>query len=372
MGKKMRVSVLINNHNYGEYIGQAIESVLHQSYRNFEIIIVDGASTDVSREVIMSYVENFPELITAVFKPTSGQAAAINVGFQLCTGDVVAFLDSDDYFYENKLERIAALHEQHDFIGNARRTLDYHKKLIDAIAPLDEYALRPRLFHKYGYIYTYNLIASCISAKRELLSKILPMPEDRYVTFADAYIKVMAQYYSNIKYIEEPLTFYRTHDLQKTESFDDFLQLNQFVEKLYERVFCDINHVLGERGEELIPHLNEENFKKAFAEANPDVDIRAGENYVIFGTGNNSYKIQKYLIWLGGNCTFVIDSNMKKWGTVWNGIPVLSFGEMLARRSDFHKVIIASAYFREMERTLLELGMKRDTDFVIIHSFPND
>ena len=129
---------------------------------------------------------------------------------------------------------------------------------------------------------------------------------------------------------------------------------------------------MGERGEELIPPLNEKNFRQAFAEANPDVDIQTGENYVIYGTGNNSYKIQKYLTWLGGKCIFVIDSNKKKWGTVWNGISVLSFGEMMERRSDFHKVIIASAYFREMEQTLLELGMKRNTDFVIIHSFPND
>ena len=368
----MKVSVLINNHNYGLYVGQAIESVLNQSYQNFEIIIVDGASTDNSREIIMSYVERFPERITAVFKPASGQAAAINVGFHLSTGDIIAFLDSDDYFYENKLEKIAALHEQYDFIGNARKTLDYRKRLIDVIAPLDKYALRPILFRKYGYIYTYNLITSCISARRELLSKILPLPEGEYVTFADAYIKVMAQYYSNIKYIRDPLTFYRTHDLQKTESFESFLQLNQFVEKLYDRVFRDINHVLGERGEELIPPLNEKNFRQAFAEANPDVDIQTGENYVIYGTGNNSYKIQKYLTWLGGKCIFVIDSNKKKWGTVWNGISVLSFGEMMERRSDFHKVIIASAYFREMEQTLLELGMKRNTDFVIIHSFPND
>lgn len=372
MQKKMKISVLINNHNYGAYIGEAIESVLNQSYRNFEIIIVDGASTDESRKIITSYAERFPHLVTAVFKPTSGQAAAMNLGFQLSKGEIIAFLDSDDYFYENKLERIAVLHERYDFVGNARRALNYRKELTDVIAPLDEYELRTLLFHKYGYIYTYNLITSCISAKRELLSKILPMPEKNYITFADCYVKVMAQYYSNIKYLDEPLTYYRIHDLQETVSFENFLQLNRFVEKLYDRVFHDINQVLEERGEELIPPLNAENFRKAFSIANPHANIQEGKNYVIFGAGNNSYKVQKYLTLLGGKCIYIVDSNEKKWGTAWNGIPVLSFAELMEKRCDFHKVIIASPYYREMEQALLDIGMQINTDFVIIHSFPND
>lgn len=372
MQKKAKVSVLINNHNYGTYIGDAIESVLNQSYRNFELIIVDGASTDESRKIIMSYVERFPDLITAVFKPSSGQAAAINVGFHLSRGDIIAFLDSDDYFYENKLERIVSLHEQYDFVGNARKALNYRKELTDVIAPADEYEQRPLLFHKYGYIYTYNLITSCISAKRELLTKILPMPEEDYITFADCYVKVMAQYYSNIKYLNEPLTFYRIHDLQETLSFDNFLKLNQFVERLYDRVFRDINCVLQERGEEVIPPLNAENFKQAFAIANPKADIREGENYVIFGAGNNSYKVQKYLKLLGGKCLYMVDSNPKKWGTLWNDISVISFDELVKKRSEFHKIIIASPYFREMEQTLFDLGMKSDIDFITIQSFPND
>ena len=182
----------------------------------------------------------------------------------------------------------------------------------------------------------------------------------------------MAQYYSNIKYLNEPLTFYRIHDLQETLSFDNFLKLNQFVERLYDRVFRDINCVLQERGEEVIPPLNAENFKQAFAIANPKADIREGENYVIFGAGNNSYKVQKYLKLLGGKCLYMVDSNPKKWGTLWNDISVISFDELVKKRSEFHKIIIASPYFREMEQTLFDLGMKSDIDFITIQSFPND
>ena len=368
----MKISVLINNHNYGEFIGEAIESVLTQSYQDFEIVIVDGASQDQSRNIIMSYVEKYPDRITAVFKPTSGQAAAINAGFALSKGEVVAFLDSDDYFYETKLERIAEQHKRYEFVGHARKALNYRKELMDVIAPLDDYEARPKLFHEYGYIYTYNLITSCISAKRELLSKILPMPEEEYMTFADCYIKVMAQYYTNIKYIKEPLSFYRIHDLQKTESFESFLDLNGFVETLYERVFRDINFVLRERGEKTIPPLNAKNMRKAFKVANPHADIHEGGDYVIYGAGNNAYKVLKCLDAIGGRCVYFIDSDSKKWGTMWTGIPVLSFELLLSKRSDYQKIIIASPYFREMEQTLKTLGMCENIDFVTIYSFPND
>ena len=66
------------------------------------------------------------------------------------------------------------------------------------------------------------------------------------------------------------------------------------------------------------------------------------------------------------------DSNPKKWGTLWNDISVISFDELVKKRSEFHKIIIASPYFREMEQTLFDLGMKSDIDFITIQSFPND
>ena len=219
------ISVLINNHNYGEFIGEAIESVLNQSYKDFEIVIVDGDSTDNSREIIMSYVEKFPKIITAVFKPTSGQAAAFNVGYKLCRGDILAFLDSDDYFLENKLEKIAKWHQEYDFIGHSRTLHGADGKLKSTDTVVDVYEERSKLLKKYGFIYTYGLITSCCSMTRKMADLIFPMPEDGYITFADCYVKVLAQYYGNIKFFEEPLSYYRVHQKQDSKSFGDSKKL---------------------------------------------------------------------------------------------------------------------------------------------------
>ena len=102
----MKISVLLDNYNYGRYIGTAIESVLGQSHRAFELIIVDDGSTDNSREIIANYHD--PRIIS-VLKENGGQASAFNAGFARASGDYVAFLDSDDVWDPNKLERCAKM-----------------------------------------------------------------------------------------------------------------------------------------------------------------------------------------------------------------------------------------------------------------------
>jgi glycosyltransferase involved in cell wall biosynthesis len=90
-GKRPAVSVIIPTYNYAHFIGEAIESVLSQTYRNFEIIVVDDGSTDETSEV----VAKFPEA-RYFNQPNQGIAAARNKGLQLSNGEALVFLDADD------------------------------------------------------------------------------------------------------------------------------------------------------------------------------------------------------------------------------------------------------------------------------------
>lgn len=367
------VSVLINNHNYGQYVGEAIESVLKQTYQDFELIIVDGGSTDNSREVILSYMQQYPQRITALFKPTSGQAAAFNAGFQLSRGDIIAFLDSDDYFYETKLEEIVAMHQTYDCVGHGRRQFNAAGKLTEVIAPPDEPAKRSELLHKYGYIYTYSLITACISIKRSILEQILPMPEEDYMTFADCYVKVMAQYYCNIGYIEKPLSYYRIHQAQRNQAFEDEKRANEFTVDLYKRVFRDINQVLKKRGEREIPQMTPQGLREAFRIANPTTNLYEGASYAIYGAGINSYKIWNIIHTIGGKVLFVTDSNPEKWGTVWNGLTILRPEEVVNRRNEYEQMIIGTtSYHKEISETLESFGLEIKKDFSVVNSLPND
>lgn len=93
------VSVVIPVHNSQRFISEALQSVLDQSFQDFEIIVVDDGSTDGSRKII----DRFRGPITYHYQANRGAAAARNAGLSLAKGAWVAFLDSDDIWYPNKL-----------------------------------------------------------------------------------------------------------------------------------------------------------------------------------------------------------------------------------------------------------------------------
>lgn len=95
------VSVIIPNYNYAQYLPQSIESVLNQTYPNIELIVVDDGSTDNSSDVIRPY----EKLLTLIEQDNAGVSAARNHGLALAKGDFICFLDSDDSWESEKIER---------------------------------------------------------------------------------------------------------------------------------------------------------------------------------------------------------------------------------------------------------------------------
>jgi glycosyltransferase involved in cell wall biosynthesis len=93
------VSAVIVNHNYGRYLGESIESVLAQTYRRIETIVVDDGSTDNSLEVLRAYSNR----IAVISQSNKGPSAARNAGIARSTGEWIAFLDSDDMWLPEKI-----------------------------------------------------------------------------------------------------------------------------------------------------------------------------------------------------------------------------------------------------------------------------
>jgi len=96
-----KVSVIIPNYNYAQYVGQAIDSVLNQTYSNIEIIVVNNGSTDNSLEVL----KGFGNRICLVDQENLGQSGARKSGLSRATGDFIAFLDADDIWEPKKIEK---------------------------------------------------------------------------------------------------------------------------------------------------------------------------------------------------------------------------------------------------------------------------
>ena len=101
----MKISVYITSYNKIQYIEQSIKSVLSQTLKPFEIVIIDDASQDGSRGIIQSYASQYPDLIFPIFNENNlGIANCRNKALRTLNGDLVTFLDGDDFFYPNKLE----------------------------------------------------------------------------------------------------------------------------------------------------------------------------------------------------------------------------------------------------------------------------
>lgn len=206
--KPLSVSVLINNYNYGRFVGEAIRSALSQT-QPVQVVVVDDGSRDNSRAVISS----FGDRIQAVFQDNAGQAAAMNAGFALATGDVVIFLDADD-----KLDpRVAAKVLEEWRAGTV--LLQYPLHIIDAegrhtgIYPdpptlLSEGDVVPRLLETGSFGVN---VTSGLAFLRSALSAEMPLPAAELPNAADGYMVRAVAFAGAVQRLDVPLGFYRQH-----------------------------------------------------------------------------------------------------------------------------------------------------------------
>lgn len=127
MKKPPKISIITVNYNKGNFIEDTIKSIINQKYKNLEYIIIDGASTDNSIEIIKKYDQNISYWVS---EPDKGMTYALVKGFNLATGDVFAWLNSDDLFCDDTLDYIAKSYVKHnwDFCYGDMEFIDEHNK----------------------------------------------------------------------------------------------------------------------------------------------------------------------------------------------------------------------------------------------------
>ncbi len=209
------VSILINNYNYGPFLGEAIDSALNQTYPNTEVVVVDDGSTDNSREIIASYQDK----VIPVLKENGGQASAFNAGFEACKGDIICFLDSDDTFLPEKATEIVEVFRQDQDIGwcfNRVRLVDSNTGELlrlsgESLSGKCDFRWRMKM----GRLGVGRPPTSGISLTHSLLQQILPMPEASGVTISDKYLKLTAIALSKGFFLNKQLTIQKIHGNNK-------------------------------------------------------------------------------------------------------------------------------------------------------------
>lgn len=108
-----RVSIITVCYNSKRYLEQTIQSVISQTYPNIEYILVDGASTDGTLEVIQHYASIHPEYIHYVSESDAGIYDAMNKGIRLATGELIGIINSDDWYEYDTVETVVKAYRQH-------------------------------------------------------------------------------------------------------------------------------------------------------------------------------------------------------------------------------------------------------------------
>lgn len=214
MSPKLLVSILINNYNYDRFLNAAIDSALNQTYPHVEVIVVDDGSTDNSAEIIRSYGDR----IISILKANQGQASAFNIGFEASKGEIICFLDADDIFLPEKVERIVHVFENNPNTAWCFHPLKLVNKEGEEIAPKTYpdksgvYDIRPyiRRGKLDGTLPFQGTATSGLCFKASLLKQILPMPEEIRIT-SDDYIKYAALGLSSGFVLLQDLALQRIH-----------------------------------------------------------------------------------------------------------------------------------------------------------------
>jgi glycosyltransferase involved in cell wall biosynthesis len=134
-GATPRISVVTTSLNQAPFLEQTITSVLSQAYPNLEYIIIDGGSTDGSREIIQKYETRLSYWVS---QADEGQSSAINKGFLECTGDLITFLSSDDILLPDALWFAAAAWKENPGCGvifGGFKFIDENSQLAEAVQP---------------------------------------------------------------------------------------------------------------------------------------------------------------------------------------------------------------------------------------------
>lgn len=210
--RNLQLSVLIDTYNHERLIEAAITSVLEQDFPAFEreVIVVDDGSTDRTSEI----VARFEPQVRLIRKKNGGQASAFNAGIPECRGDVIVFLDGDDWWAPGKLRKIAHVFSQ-DFslgmVGHAfiESSDDGAQKII-AVGEKIKFQLNNFSAANFFRLSRCYFGTSRLALRAALARKILPVPE-ALAFEADEFLFTMAAAFAPSVILPDPLTHYRVH-----------------------------------------------------------------------------------------------------------------------------------------------------------------
>ena len=204
-----KVSVVVANYNNARYLGKCLDSLLQQSYKDFEVLVFDDSSTDSSRELINSYISRDQRIRLIALPKNMGIAYVRSICLEHCAGEYVAVLDADDYAHPQRLLLQATYLDAHSdtvLVGSdygvidEEGTIKKHRKTV----PVTDVELRWRLSIGNVYIHSTVMFRKTAALAAGGYDPNIACSEDM-----DIYCRLMPL--GKLASLPKPLAYWRTH-----------------------------------------------------------------------------------------------------------------------------------------------------------------
>ena len=280
------ISIAMCTYNGERFLNEQISSILEQTYRNFELVIVDDNSKDNTINIIKEYQSKDNRIKLFQNNKNIGFLKNFEKAISLCRGDFIALSDQDDVWKKNKLEVFLKNINDNMLIYSDAILIDEYSKEIGS------QLIRPNHNLVHGKCNKAFIFYNCVSGntlmfRRELVCNIVPIPKN--IIFHDIWIAFLASTYGTITFTDESLTYYRRYSEQITSN----------KKKDYKSIFDRINK------KEKFYLLNSKNLINKFMSfknvMNIDKDIEnilniLLEHYSSYEKGFFNYKMKNHLI----------------------------------------------------------------------------
>ncbi len=239
MGKSLPlVSIIVTSYNYAKYIGKTIQSVLDQTYQNWELIISDDCSTDNSLEIIKRFKEPRIKLITN--SKNQGAYEAYTRAYELSTGKYFVSLDSDDYMHPERIEKQVNFLEKNpkvDILGTYISEIDEEGKGKKGNSEFENwFNVEIDLNDPKSWVWGNRLCHSSVMIRTEIHKKVGNFNKELIYSPDYEFWLRNIKSKSTFKVLANKLTYYRSHKLNITNTNPEV--------KFYEVLYINRNYVI--------------------------------------------------------------------------------------------------------------------------------
>ena len=235
----LETSIILTNYNGMPFLKYAVKSILNQTYRNFELILVDDGSTDDSKKYLQSIKDK--RVILLLNKKNKGQTFCLNKALKISKGKFISRMDSDDIAFKNRLEKQVNFlnkNKEIDIVGSQVRLIDENgKKIGKIILPCSSSSI-------WAYSLMHNpFVHPTVTIRKKILNSLDKIYDNKFI---NQDFELWSRLLLDIKAanLNEILLYYRQHQSNMSKTFleKNLHSTSILIEKRLknENIFCDL------------------------------------------------------------------------------------------------------------------------------------